>query len=206
MSNVPLMYRDWWDEFDLPIRTSRLLDQHFGTGLKRDDLFSSAWTSSPSMLRHGYIRPWKRNNIQKQDSGSTLNVDSEKFEVILDVQQFLPEEINVKIVDKFVVVEGKHEEKQDEHGFVSRQFSRRYNLPSMIFCFLRDREYLLTSKIFTGTVNPDNITSSLSSDGLLTIKAPMKSLPPPNLNRVIPITQTGPSPKDDHEKKAETTN
>ncbi|KAL5274015.1 CRYAA family protein [Megaselia abdita] len=186
MSNVPLMYRDWWDEFDLPIRTSRLLDQHFGTGLKRDDLFSSAWTSSPSMLRHGYIRPWKRNNIQKQDSGSTLNVDSEKFEVILDVQQFLPEEINVKIVDKFVVVEGKHEEKQDEHGFVSRQFSRRYNLPS--------------------TVNPDNITSSLSSDGLLTIKAPMKSLPPPNLNRVIPITQTGPSPKDDHEKKAETTN
>lgn len=130
MSNIPLMYRDWWDEFDLPIRTSRLLDQHFGTGLKRDDLFSSAWTSSPSMLRHGYIRPWKRNNIQKQDSGSTLNVDSEKFEVILDVQQFLPEEINVKIVDKFVVVEGKHEEKQDEHGFVSRQFSRRYNLPS----------------------------------------------------------------------------
>lgn len=130
MSNIPLMYRDWWDEFDLPMRTSRLLDQHFGTGLKRDDLFSSAWTSSPSMLRHGYIRPWKRNNIQKQDSGSTLNVDSEKFEVILDVQQFLPEEINVKIVDKFVVVEGKHEEKQDEHGFVSRQFSRRYNLPS----------------------------------------------------------------------------
>lgn len=133
MSHVPLMYRDWWDEFDLPIRTSRLLDQHFGTGLKRDDLFSSAWTSSPSVLRHGYIRPWKRCNLQKQDSGSTLNVDNEKFEVILDVQQFLPEEINVKIVDKFVVVEGKHEEKQDEHGFVSRQFSRRYNLPSEYF-------------------------------------------------------------------------
>lgn len=206
MSNIPLMYRDWWDEFDLPIRTSRLLDQHFGTGLKRDDLFSSAWTSSPSMLRHGYIRPWKRNNIQKQDSGSTLNVDSEKFEVILDVQQFLPEEINVKIVDKFVVVEGKHEEKQDEHGFVSRQFSRRYNLPSKFlfnFFFFQNLNHFFFSK---GTVNPDTITSSLSSDGLLTIKAPMKALPPPNPNRVIPITQTGPSPKDDHEKKADTTN
>lgn len=138
MSVVPLMFRDWWDELDFPMRTSRLLDQHFGQGLKRDDLLSSVWNSRPTVLRSGYLRPWQRsvNSLQKQESGSTLNIDNEKFEVILDVQQFSPNEITVKIADKFVIVEGKHEEKQDEHGFVSRQFSRRYQLPSEFAIFI----------------------------------------------------------------------
>ncbi|XP_018793665.1 PREDICTED: protein lethal(2)essential for life [Bactrocera latifrons] len=187
MSVVPLMFRDWWDDFEFPTRTSRLLDQHFGTGLRRDDLLSSVWNSRPTMLRSGYLRPWQRSptSLQKQESGSTLNIDNEKFEVILDVQQFTPNEITVKVTDKFVLVEGKHEERQDEHGFVSRQFSRRYLLPN--------------------DINPDNVTSSLSSDGLLTITAPMKKLPPPATERVVPISQTGPSSKEDNAKKIETT-
>jgi len=187
MSVVPLMFRDWWDDFEIPTRTSRLLDQHFGTGLKRDDLLSSVWNSRPTMLRSGYLRPWSRSptSLQKQESGSTLNIDNEKFEVILDVQQFAPNEITVKVSDKYVIVEGKHEEKQDEHGFVARQFSRRYLLPN--------------------DVNPDAVSSSLSSDGLLTVNAPMKRLPPPQTERVVPIAQTGPSSKEDQDKKIETT-
>lgn len=98
------------------------------------------------MLRSGYLRPWQRSptSLQKQESGSTLNIDKEKFEVILDVQQFTPSEITVKVTDKFVLVEGKHEERQDEHGFVSRQFSRRYMLPSkcQIFSFILCLKYL----------------------------------------------------------------
>lgn len=130
MSLVPLFFRDWWDEFDtgFPMRTSRLLDQHFGTGLKRDDLLSSIQSTSSPMLRQGYYRPW-RNAIQRQESGSTINVDNDKFQVILDVQQFKPDEITVKTSDKYIVVEGKHEEKQDEHGYISRHFVRRYMLP-----------------------------------------------------------------------------
>lgn len=186
MSVVPLMFRDWWDELDFPMRTSRLLDQHFGTGLRRDDLMSSIWSSRPTLLRSGYLRPWQRpTGLQKLDSGSTLNVNDEKFEVMLDVQQFSPNEITVKVTDKFVVVEAKHEEKQDEHGYVSRQFTRRYMLPN--------------------DINPDSVTSSLSSDGLLTVTAPMKKLPPPGSERVVPIAQTGPSSKEDNEKKVETT-
>lgn len=50
-------------------------------------------------------------------------------QVILDVQQFTPNEISVKTTEKFIIVEGKHEEKADEHGFVSRHFVRRYQLP-----------------------------------------------------------------------------
>lgn len=116
MSMVPLSFRDWWDDFDRPFRSSRLLDQEFGTGLRRDDLLSSLWSGTPSLLRSGYIRPWRSNDLKRESSGSTLNVDSDKFQVILDVQQFTPNEITVKTTDKFVVVEGKHEEKADEHG------------------------------------------------------------------------------------------
>ena len=74
--------------------------------------------------------------------------------MILDVQQFAPEEIVVKTVDNSLIVEAKHSEKQDEHGFVSRHFVRRYVLPS--------------------THDVTNVTSTLSSDGVLTITAPKK--------------------------------
>lgn len=116
MSIVPLSFRDWWEDFDRPFRSHRLIDQEFGTGLRRDDLLSSLWSGTPSLLRSGYIRPWRSNNLKREGSGSTLNVDNDKFQVILDVQQFTPNEITVKTTDKFVVVEGKHEEKADEHG------------------------------------------------------------------------------------------
>lgn len=76
------------------------------------------------------------------------------LQVILDVQQFSPDEITVKTVEKNVVVEAKHEERQDEHGFISRHFVRRYVLPT-------DYDAI-------------NVTSTLSSDGVLTITAPRK--------------------------------
>lgn len=126
MSNVPMLFRDWWDEYDQEFdsfrrpRTSRLIDQHFGTALRRNDLLSSfANTHIGSQPRSPYFRPWGAQ-LSRQDSGSTVNVEKDKFEIILDVQQFTPNEITVKTNDKFIVVEGKHEEKQDEHGFVSR--------------------------------------------------------------------------------------
>lgn len=69
---------------------------------------------------------------------------------------------------------GKHEEKQDEHGFVSRQFTRKYNLPP--------------------NYKQDSVTSTLSSDGILTISvvAP-EALPPSNQERNVTITPVGPS-------------
>ncbi|XP_068620723.1 protein lethal(2)essential for life [Battus philenor] len=169
MSMVPMMFRDWWDDWDRP---SRLLDQHFGMGLRKDDLLSSLSSfPSSSIFRNSYFRPW-RTNLARQESASTINMTKEKFEVILDVQQFSPEEITVKTSNNCVVVEGKHEEKQDEHGFVSRQFTRRYILPS--------------------GYDTADLVSTLSSDGVLTIAAPKR--PPPNSGeRIVPITKTGPA-------------
>ena len=86
------------------------------------------------------------------------------------MQQFKPDELTVKTVNNFVVVEGKHEERQDEHGFISRQFQRRYKLPN--------------------DVEADTLVSQLSSDGVLTILAPKKALPATAGERIVPISHT----------------
>ncbi|CAH2102045.1 unnamed protein product [Euphydryas editha] len=128
-------------------------------------------------------RPWQNmirqmeqlasgiNQLALQES-SKVSSDPDKFQVNIDVQHFSPEEISVKVVDGFVTVEGKHEEKRDEHGYISRQFVRRYALPKGCL--------------------PDVVESKLSSDGVLTITAP-KVLPLPSSGeKIVPITKTGP--------------
>ncbi|XP_044743883.1 protein lethal(2)essential for life-like [Chrysoperla carnea] len=159
-------------------RSSRLLDQHFGLGLSGDDIFEPL--TVPSLLHRHYYRPW-RSALSKLDQGSTVVADKNKFEVTLDVQQFAPNEITVKAIDdNHIVVEGKHEEKKDEHGYISRQFTRRYVLP----------------KGYDGK----NIVSNLSSDGVLSISAPKLALEEGAGERTIPIAQTGPSKKEDKSK------
>lgn len=169
MSVVPLLYRDWWDDEDF-FRPSRLLDQHFGTALKRDDLLNSL--NVPRSSLRNYFRPWRSTALTRQDSGSTITQDKDKYQVILDVQQFAPNEITVKISNNSIVVEGKHDEKQDEHGFISRHFVRRYVLP-------QDHDL-------------DKVVSTLSSDGILTVTAPKKQSYSGG-ERIVPITKTGPA-------------
>ncbi|CAL8103093.1 unnamed protein product [Orchesella dallaii] len=95
----------------------------------------------------------------------------DKFEVKLDVQQFAPEELDVKMAKNCLVVEGKHEEKQDEHGFISRHFVRRYQLPE--------------------DVKAETITCNLSSDGFLCLSAPRMIEQKPTAERTVPINFTG---------------
>lgn len=87
---------------------------------------------SPTFPLHSsYYRPWRSPAFEREHATSTLKVDKDAYQIILDVQQFSPEEITVKTADKHIVVQGKHEEKRDEHGYVSRHFTRRYALPGM---------------------------------------------------------------------------
>nr|AEB54668.1 heat shock protein 27 [Drosophila repletoides] len=101
-------------------------------------------------------------------------VGKDGFQVCMDVAQFKPSELTVKVVDKTIVVEGKHEEREDGHGMVQRHFVRKYTLP----------------KDYDG----NDVVSTVSSDGVLTLKAP----PPPakdqaKQERIVQIQQTGPA-------------
>lgn len=91
----------------------------------------------------------------------------------MDVENIAPNEISVKTVGNSIVVEGNHEERQDEHGYISRQFKRRFALPE--------------------GYNVKDVVSTLSSDGVLTVKVPPEAKPLKNNERVIQIQQTGPA-------------
>lgn len=168
MSLLPYLFDDFGYR-----RPRRLVNQHFGLGLTPDDLLTVA---AGPLITAEYYRPWRHMAASVRDIGSSIKADSDKLQINLDVQHFSPEEISVKTADGYIIVEGKHEEKKDEHGYVSRQFVRRYALPE-------------------GT-EPETVESRLSSDGVLTITAPRKVPEAIKGERKVPITQTGPVRKE----------
>lgn len=166
MSLLPYLFDDSY-----LFRPSRLLDQHFGLVLGPTDLIQPL--TVPSLLIRcpaGYFRNWK-TTASERDTGSTVKYDDDEFEANLDVQQFKPEEISVKVTgDNIVTIEGKHEEKPDEHGKIYRHFVRKYVLPK--------------------SYDMAKVESKLSSDGVLTITAPRMDAKQVE-HKTIPISQTG---------------
>lgn len=144
----------------------------------------SAIRFAPYSNRRVAVVPARRHDpiVKRQDSLVPNPFSKDGFKVSLDVKEFKPEEVSVKLVDNVVCIEGKHEEKEDEHGFITRHFVRKYTLP---------KDY-----------DPELLSSSLSSDGILTVKAP---LPKPQIDtskeRVIPIQKTGPHREAINEKE-----
>ncbi|XP_078088203.1 alpha-crystallin A chain [Mustelus asterias] len=125
---------------------SRLFDQFFGEGPFDYDLFP-IFSSTVSPY---YRLPAFRNFL---DSGiSEVRSEKDRFIIYLNIKHFSPEELNVKIVDDFVEIHGKHAERQEEQGRVSREFRRIYHLPS--------------------NLDLASMTCSLSNDGLLTLCCP----------------------------------
>ncbi|KAI8121428.1 Heat shock protein 27 [Lucilia cuprina] len=181
MSLVPLLR-----EFDALNDVEQLLEDSFGLGIHPIDIFRPY--ERPLLLRqprrryNPYIvakfqRPGrgKLDELQKSEL-QVPHVGKDGFQVCMDVSQFTPNELTVKTVDRTVVVEGKHEEREDEHGFIQRHFLdiRKYTLPK--------------------GYEPKDVVSTISSDGVLTVKAP----PPPSKakgknERIVEIQQTGPA-------------
>lgn len=180
MSLIPHFY-----DFETPFR---MMDREF---FRPDDFFYNQLMPRDFYMPQFFkpwdnaFRPWDNfakpleelssSMNQLALSGTKMTSDNEKFQVNVDVQHFAPEEINVKVVNGQVIVEGNHEEKRDEHGYVSRQFVRKYSLPQGCL--------------------PDTVESKLSSDGVLTVTAPkVLALPSPG-ERIVPIAHTGPVKK-----------
>ncbi|KAL4636080.1 retinitis pigmentosa 1-like 1 protein [Arapaima gigas] len=146
-----------WDPFRNWAPASRVFDREFApphfTDVARA-LGSSSWP--------GYARSCLSTSsaqlglwLLKQMSNELSLVRSERgrWTVSLDINQFAPEEITIKLKEGYLEITGKHDERQDEHGFVSRCFIRRYKLPA--------------------NADLEHITSYLSGDGVLSVEAPL---------------------------------
>ncbi|XP_069470400.1 alpha-crystallin B chain isoform X1 [Ambystoma mexicanum] len=145
------------------LRPSRIFDQSFGDHLSEVDLVPSVGAPNPFYFKFPFLRvpSWVESGL------SEMRLEKDKFSLNLDVKHFSPEELQVKVLGDFIEIHGKHEERQDEHGYVSRDFHRKYKMPV-------DVESL-------------SITSSLSSDGVLTVIGPRRLSDVPE--RIIPVTR-----------------
>ncbi|ALC44990.1 Hsp22 [Drosophila busckii] len=139
-------------------------------------------------------RNWQQiGRWQQQQLTPAASIGKEGYQVCLDVSDYKPNELTVKTINNNVVIEGKSEQQEDpEGGFSSRHFLRRFALPA--------------------GYEADKATSSLSSDGVLTINVPNPPAVQEALTeRVVPIQQTGPAevnvkpnpPLDEPDKKQE---
>lgn len=70
----------------------------------------------------------QEHGIEGIYSDSEVKVDGKKVEVHLDVQNFSPEQIQVKTVGNEVMIEGKKEIKRED-GWTRSHFERRFLLP-----------------------------------------------------------------------------
>lgn len=176
MSLIPMLFSDWWEDLDHP---HTLMDQHFGLPVDGEDLLNELEPLNtelvvyrPTKRRRRRYHPFLTHTARKGRGTSVVQADKNKFRVTLDVSQFQPDEVTVKVVDNNVIIDAEHEDKEDEHGWVSRKFTRKYMIPSQ--CDI------------------EQVESHLSSDGILTITAPRKESQRSEKNeKIIKIQYTG---------------
>ncbi|XP_068187021.1 heat shock protein beta-1 [Antennarius striatus] len=169
---------------------SRIFDQSFGMPAPSEDLTTCPRTHWPGYMRPPILAPdmnlmmphtpvmyppeammaQRARTLSRQMSSgiSEIKQTPDNWKVSLDVNHFSPEELVVKTKDGVVEITGKHEERKDEHGFVSRTFTRKYTLPP--------------------TANIEKVTSSLSPEGLLTVEAPLLVPAIKSSETAIPVT------------------
>ncbi|KAJ8368367.1 hypothetical protein SKAU_G00083950 [Synaphobranchus kaupii] len=163
-----------WDPFRDWHHGSRLFDQSFGMPAMMED-----WYPYPGGHWPGYLRalegasagpvslPMPAYARSMARGVSELKHSQNMWKVTLDVNHFSPEELVVKTRDGIVEISGTHEERRDEHGYVSRCFTRKYTLPP--------------------GADGEKVTSSLSPEGLLTVETPLPKSDNPGGEVTIPV-------------------
>lgn len=145
---------------------SLLYNQHFGLPPFLDfrdlswmeSVFRKLRTSSwPGYTQASGFAP----KIHREVGGGVSEVSARqsRWTVSLDVNHFAPSEVTVRTHGGFLEIEGKHDERQDDHGYISRCFLRKYKLPAGI--------------------EAESIRSFVTGDGVLTIEAMLPNIAPP---------------------------
>ncbi|KAK5878973.1 hypothetical protein CesoFtcFv8_024328 [Champsocephalus esox] len=184
----PIFRRDVnWEPFPNWTQPSQIFTQDFGLPpfLDPSDIDWINWSkkrlasfSWPGYAQNPLLPPFSGQHPaalnpkapQQLTSGVTeIRTGQDSWKINLDVNHFSPEEITIATKEGYLQISGNHEEKQDDHGSVSRCFTRKYKLPQ--------------------GVDLQHITSSLSGDGVLSVEAPAPgtSVSNPANEIVIPV-------------------
>ncbi|KAJ8384934.1 hypothetical protein AAFF_G00197420 [Aldrovandia affinis] len=182
----PLYLRDMrWDPFSDEHRPGRLHKPDAGLPpfLEPGDLSWIEWarrrlaTSSwpgymppplytPSPMQ-APIPPYPSSRMGQAGGVSEVRTGPESWRINLDVSCFSPREVTIKTRGGYLEISGNHEDRQDDYGFVSKYFSRKYNrLPA--------------------GADLRHIRSALSADGVLSVEAPLPAHEIP-VEIIIPV-------------------
>ncbi|XP_042222040.1 heat shock protein 67B1-like [Homarus americanus] len=155
-------FKDSWQEWDQAMKNVVDRWENTGTGTT-----TTTTTTSQPETRSVY-RQIRSSNVTSDDSQAvSCTEEDNKYKMMIDVKDFKPEDINVKIVDDTVVVEGKIEKKEG-NAVSTQMFTRRFMLPP--------------------SVELNAVSSALSRDGVLTVNAPKLANQVTSGQRSIPIT------------------
>uniref|UniRef100_A0A0K0FAS1 Protein lethal(2)essential for life (inferred by orthology to a D. melanogaster protein) n=1 Tax=Strongyloides venezuelensis TaxID=75913 RepID=A0A0K0FAS1_STRVS len=99
-----------------------------------------------------YCRDTQVGGPFKFDKGcdEIFNKDGD-LSIKMDVTHFGPNELKVDVIDRCLIVQGNHGERNDNYGSIQRMFVRKYILPNGI--------------------KENDVICELTRDGFLTIKA-----------------------------------
>ncbi|KAL7637235.1 UNVERIFIED_CONTAM: hypothetical protein RMT77_011947 [Armadillidium vulgare] len=165
-------FKDSWDDFDTAMQ--RVLDRFDDHGIKGGN------KSRPQC--QDMYRKIRTNQIDDDMYASQAIHVTEKdgrFQVVVDVRDFNPTDLQVKVVDEKVILEGRYDKvSEDGKSSSSKAFYREFMLPP--------------------EADIDLISTALSRDGILTIRAPRKEGIPPPVDEKTSASQFIQSALNDH--------
>ncbi|CAH2050941.1 unnamed protein product, partial [Iphiclides podalirius] len=158
---------------------------------KHVDPFAALDRHISHSLAFHYLWPWSQLmraaaalDVEESLEEPKIVSEPDRFQIILSVKRFKPDELKVKVKNRYIIVEGKHKEEDDEKRFTANHFVQRFVLPP-------------GSK-------PEEVTAVLKENGKLSISAPKHELPPPPPERDVPIEVLAPEVKTERIGAAET--
>ena len=170
---IPLVLNFGDDNFYGPW-DKKFFDPGYGVGAHPQDYHKALPRYHHQPPKRNHHRNWREIEVRDTKPQLREHLGKEGYQVFVDVHQFAPDEITVKTVDQAIVIEAQHEEKADQLGYISRHFKRRYMLPE---------EYHI-----------EDVVAMLSSDGVLTVKAPpITNQRLPGNEKAVHIYHTGPA-------------
>ncbi|XP_028167021.1 alpha-crystallin B chain-like [Ostrinia furnacalis] len=140
-----------------------------------EDPFAALDRHITHTLAYHYLWPWDQLikaaaaiDAEEHLEEPKILSDDKKFEINMNVKRFKPDELRVKVKNRYILVEGHHKENNDNRQkFMANHFVQRFVLP-------------LGSK-------QEEVTAILKENGILSITAPKHELPPPPPEREVPI-------------------
>ncbi|KAI4888767.1 hypothetical protein NFI96_028979 [Prochilodus magdalenae] len=135
------------DDFGMPPFPDELGMDWPGWGLPR----ISGRRSAPQYWPGGLRATFSPRRYTEPARTAPISHPDEPWKVCVNVHSYRPEELSVKTKDGFVEVSGKHEEKQDEGGIVTKNFTKKIQIPL--------------------DVDPLTVFASLSPEGVLIIES-----------------------------------